>query len=104
MKTGLRFRAPKGGEVSKQSECDAAPLDSPGAQDVRTVLCVRATRGGEVSKQSEWDAAPLDTPRAQKVRRQEVAGGGGGAGRGEGGGEGSSALFFKTSTQQEGGE
>ena len=62
------FRAFRGGEVSKQSESDAAPLDTPRAQKVRTVLRFRAPRGGEVSNQSEWEAAPLDTPGAQKVR------------------------------------
>ena len=61
-RTVLRFGAPMGGEVPKQSEWDATPLASQGAQKASPLPRFRAPRGGEVSKQSEWARAPPASP------------------------------------------
>ena len=40
-----RLRAPRGGEVPKQSEWGAAPLGSPGAQKALPLPCFRTPQG-----------------------------------------------------------
>ena len=58
----IRLRAPREGEVSKQSDWKAAPLDAAVTPKAKAVLRFRAPKGTKGTTQSDCDAVPMDPP------------------------------------------